>query len=77
MNSEVSESELSGTLNITAFDTITHVIAGMSPNEETASDSVEINSRSYLKIIRTATQRTGSKPSWIWDHGRVLRLLTS
>jgi hypothetical protein len=77
MNSETSESELSDTLNTTAFDTITHATAGTLPNEETTSDFVEINGKSYLTINRTANQRTGSKPSWIWDHGRELRLLAS
>jgi hypothetical protein len=75
MNSEASESELSDTLNTTAFDTITHATAGTLPNEETTSDFVEINGKSYLTINRTANQRTGSKPSWIWDHGCELHLL--
>jgi hypothetical protein len=75
MNSEVSESELSNILNTTAFDTIAHATAGALPNEKTASDFVEINGRSYLTVSRTANQRTSPKPSWIWDHGRELRLL--
>jgi hypothetical protein len=75
MNSEVGESELSGILKTTAFDTITHATVGTLPNEETASDFVQINGRPCLAISRTVNQRTGLKPSWIWAHGREIRLL--
>ena len=75
MKLEVRESELLDILKTTAFDTITHATARTLPNEEAVSDFVEINGKSYLTISRTANQRIGLKPSWIWDHGRELRLI--
>jgi hypothetical protein len=75
LRSEVSESELSETLNTTAFDTATHATAGDLPDTETAGDLVEIKGKTYVSVNRTANLRPGSTPSWIWDHGRELRLL--
>jgi hypothetical protein len=65
MRSEGSESELSDTLNTTAFDTIIHVTNSDLPNLDVAADFLEVGGRSYLAINRTANQRPGSKPSWI------------
>jgi hypothetical protein len=75
MPSDISESELSDTLNTTAFDTATHATTGDLPDLNVAADFLEIGGRSYLAINRTANRRPGSKPSWIWEHGRELRLL--
>jgi hypothetical protein len=73
--SEASESELSETLNTTAFNTATHVTTGDLVDAETAGDLVEIRGKTYLSVDRTANRRLGIAPSWIWDHGRELRLL--
>jgi hypothetical protein len=73
--SEVSESELSETLNTTAFDTATHATPGDLPNTETAGDFVEIKGKPYVSVHRTANLRAGSTPFWIWDYGCELRLL--
>jgi hypothetical protein len=54
INSEASELELSDTLNTTVFDIITYAITGTLANKEITSDFVEINSKSYLTINRTA-----------------------
>jgi hypothetical protein len=52
--SESDQSELSDTLNTTAFDTITYATAGDLPNAVTATDFVEINRKSYFIINYTA-----------------------
>jgi Holliday junction resolvase len=54
MNSKASESELSDTLNTTAFNIITYATTGTLANKEITSDFVEINNKSYLTINRTA-----------------------
>ena len=74
LHSQLSESELSETLNTTAFETTTHATAGDLPNKENEDDLVQINGRTYIAVSRTANHRAGSVPSWIWDHGRELRL---
>lgn len=77
MSSDISESELSDTLNTTAFDIVIYATAGDLPDLDIAADFLEIGGKSYLVINRTANQRPGSKPSWIWEYGRELRLLAS
>jgi hypothetical protein len=76
MHSEVSESELSDALNTSVFDTHTLASIGKLPDVETGSDLVEINGKPYIPVNHTANQRAGCKPSWIWDHGRELQLLS-
>jgi len=63
--SEVSKSELSETLNTTAFDTATHATAGDLPNTETAGNFVEIKGKTCVSVQRTANLRAGSTPFWI------------
>jgi hypothetical protein len=63
--SEISESELSDTLNTSAFNTHTHVTTGDLPDAETGGDLMEINGKSYILINYTANQRAGCKLSWI------------
>jgi hypothetical protein len=52
--SEVSESELSDTLNTSSFDIYTYVTTGNLSNTETGSDLVEINGKSYILVNYTA-----------------------
>lgn len=75
LRSEVSESELSEPLNTTAFDTATHATAGDLLEGQNPGDFVELNGKTYITVSRIANHRAGSLPSWIWDHGRELRLL--
>jgi hypothetical protein len=65
IHSEASESELSDTLNTSAFDTHTHVTTGNLPNAETGGDLVEVNGKSYISVNYTANQRADYKPSRI------------
>jgi hypothetical protein len=63
MRTEVSESELSVTLNTIAFDTATHATTGDLPGLDIAVDFLEVGGRSYLAINRTANQRDGTPGS--------------
>jgi hypothetical protein len=56
LRSEVSESELSETLNTTAFDTATHATAGDLVDTETAGDLVEIGGETYLWSSQSIAQ---------------------
>lgn len=76
LRSEVSQSELSEILNTTAFDTATHATAGDLPQVANTGDLIDIRGKTYILVDRTANLRPGCTPSWIWDHGRELRLLT-
>jgi hypothetical protein len=62
LRSEASESELSETLNTTAFNTATHVTASDLPDTENAhaGDYVEVNGKIYIIVSRTANYRVGS-----------------
>lgn len=73
--SEIDESELSDPLNTTAFNTETHATAGDVADQAMHGDFVEIGGKTYISVPRTANTRQGVKSSWIWDHGRELRLL--
>jgi hypothetical protein len=76
LRSEVSQSELSEILNTTAFDTATHATAGDLPEAANTGDLIDIRGKTYISVDRTANLRPGCTASWIWDHGRELRLLT-
>lgn len=56
---EISQSELSEPLNITAFDTATHTPA----NEAEAGKFIEIGGKTYVSVQRPVNQRQGTKPS--------------
>jgi hypothetical protein len=73
--SEIDESELSDPLNTTAFNTETHATAGDVADQAMHGDFVEIGGKTYISVPRTANIRQGVRSSWIWDHGRELRLL--
>jgi hypothetical protein len=76
LRSEVSQSELSETLNTTTFDTATHATAGDLPEAANTGDLIDIRGKPYILMDRIANLRSRCTPSWIWDHGRELRLLT-
>jgi hypothetical protein len=63
LRSQLSESDQSESLNITAFDTTTHVTAGDLLIKENEDDLVEINGRTYIVVSRRANHRAGSVPS--------------
>jgi hypothetical protein len=63
LHSEVSESELSETPNITAFDTTTHATAGDLPDIEYTGDLINIRGKTHILIDRTANLRLGYIPS--------------
>jgi hypothetical protein len=63
LRSEVSELELSETLNTTAFNITTHVIIRDLPDTETISDVIKIKGKTYVSIDRIVNLRVGSTPS--------------
>lgn len=60
---EISQSELSEPLNITAFDTATHTPAGDTANEAEAGKFIAIGGKTYVSVQRSVNQRQGTKPS--------------
>jgi len=76
LRSDISESELSDTLNTTAFDTATHATAGSEGSSAASSlDNVVVNGKTYIVVGNTASLRVGHTASFVWGHGRELRLL--
>jgi hypothetical protein len=56
---KVSESELSETLNTTAFNITTHVTAGDLPDKEYTGDLIKNKGKTYILIDRTTNLRPG------------------
>jgi hypothetical protein len=74
LRSKASELKLLDILNITAFNITTHVTTNDLPDKENAGDFVEINGKIFIIVSHTVNYYVGSTSSWIWDHGRELRL---
>jgi len=71
LGSDVSESELSDTLNITAFDTAAHATAGGGGSVAGSLDDVVIiDGKSYIVVCNTASLGIGHTPSFVCDHSR-------
>lgn len=75
--SVVSESGLSDPLNTSAFNTVTYATTGDLTSGKDVGDWVEARGRTFLVVNHTANTKNRTKPSWIWDHGRELRLLAN
>lgn len=68
LQSDVDKSELSDTLNTTAFDTATHATAGGEGGSSVAGsldDVVVVSGKSYVIVGNTASLRVGHKASFV------------
>jgi hypothetical protein len=74
LRSKASELKLLDILNITAFNITTYVTTNDLPDKENTGDFVEINGKISIIVSHTVNHYIGSTSSWIWDHGRELRL---
>jgi hypothetical protein len=60
IRSDISESELSETLNTTAFNITIYVTIGDLLNKDNMGDFVKVNGRNYITVCRTANHRAES-----------------
>jgi hypothetical protein len=65
IRSDISESELSETLNTTVFNITIYATISDLPDKDNMGDFVEMNGRIYITVSRTANYRAGFISSWI------------